>query len=75
MTAVVYVGKKVEVQTVPKPEINDQRDVIVKISACPICGSDEHLQSGGIVHTPKGEILGHEAVGVIEQVGSEVSKF
>src|ERR1700730_8121376 len=64
----------VKVADVPKPSIKDSRDVLVKVTLGAVCGSDLHILHG---HTPMnvGAVLGHEFVGVIEEVGSEVKRF
>lgn len=56
----------------PKPKIIEDRDVILKITGTTICGSDLHLLDGTIVQLSKGDILGHEFCGVVEQVGPGV---
>ena len=56
----------------PKPAIEDQKDAIVRLTASAICGTDLHFIRGTFSGMKKGQILGHEGVGVIESVGSEV---
>lgn len=76
MKAVCWHGKHdVRVDTVPDPEICNPRDVIVKVTLTAICGSDLHLYNGYIPTMKKGDILGHEFVGEIVEVGSAVTKF
>ncbi|PWZ03442.1 putative glutathione-dependent formaldehyde dehydrogenase [Testicularia cyperi] len=76
MRAVVYHGKKdVRVETVDRPTISDPRDVIVKSTATTVCGSDLHLYHGAIPTIKAGDILGHEGIGVVDQVGAQVTKF
>jgi threonine dehydrogenase-like Zn-dependent dehydrogenase len=76
MKAVVWHGKEdVRVDTVPDPEIIDPTDVIVKITATAICGSDLHLFDGYQPTMEKGDILGHEPMGVVVEVGKEVKKL
>lgn len=65
---------KCELREVPRPQILSSKDVIIKVTLTTICGSDVHLMHGGIPTTP-GYILGHEYIGVIEEVGSGVTKF
>ena len=66
-------GKKhVQVVDVPEPQILNKRDAIVKITSTAICGSDLHLYNGFIPTMEKGDILGHEFMGEIVEVGSEV---
>ena len=69
LVAVYYNNKDVRVQEVPKPEIGDD-EILVKVMASGICGSDV-TEWYRVPKAPK--ILGHEATGVIEQVGSEVA--
>ena len=73
MKAVTWMGKRrVEVQRVPDPTILNPRDCIVKITSTAICGSDIHLYDGYVPTMEKGDILGHEFMGEIVEVGSEV---
>jgi threonine dehydrogenase-like Zn-dependent dehydrogenase len=69
-------GKKhMEVQTVDDPRILNPRDCIVRITATAICGSDLHLYDGYIPTMEKGDILGHEFMGEVVEIGSEVKKL
>jgi threonine dehydrogenase-like Zn-dependent dehydrogenase len=75
MKAVCWMGKKsMEVQTVEDPRILNPRDCIVRVTATAICGSDLHLYDGYVPTMEKGDILGHEFMGEIVEVGSEVRK-
>jgi threonine dehydrogenase-like Zn-dependent dehydrogenase len=65
-------NNKVEVRDVPDPKIMNQPDVIVKISSTAICGSDLHIYDGYIVSMEKGDILGHEFMGEVVEVGRDV---
>ncbi|MDQ3398302.1 MAG: alcohol dehydrogenase catalytic domain-containing protein, partial [Deinococcota bacterium] len=65
----------VSVETVPDPELLNQRDAIIKISSTAICGSDLHLYNGYIPAMKKGDILGHEFMGEVVEVGSKVSNL
>ena len=65
---------EVRVVDVPKPDIKDARDVLVKITLGAICGSDLHIYHGHVPMSP-GELIGHEFVGVVEAIGSEVRRF
>ena len=70
MRAVCWQGKKsVSVETVPDPEILNPRDAIVRITSTAICGSDLHLYDGFIPSMEKGDILGHEFMGEVVEVG------
>jgi threonine dehydrogenase-like Zn-dependent dehydrogenase len=76
MKAVVWMGKKkVEVQQVEDPKILNPRDCIVKITSTAICGSDIHLFDGYIPTMEKGDILGHEFMGEVVEVGPKVEKL
>src|SRR6476661_596509 len=76
MKAVTWCGTyKVSVDNVPDPKIINPRDAIVKITTTAICGSDLHLYDGVIPTMEKGDILGHEFMGEVVEVGSEVKKL
>ena len=71
MRALTWHGTKdVRVDTVPDPEIVNPRDAIIKITATAICGSDLHLYDGYIPTMQSGDILGHEFMGEVVEVGS-----
>jgi len=73
MKALAWQGKqKVEVVDVPKPKIIEDRDVILKVTGTTVCGSDLHLLHGAIMQMSKGDILGHEFCGIVDQVGPAV---
>src|SRR5690349_3266772 len=67
--------KTVEVQQVPDPKILNQRDCIVKITSTAICGSDLHLYNAFIPTMKKGDIMGHEFMGEVVEVGREVKNL
>ncbi|PRY02266.1 zinc-dependent alcohol dehydrogenase [Allonocardiopsis opalescens] len=74
MKAVTWHGKEdVRVSEVPDPRIEQPTDAIVRITSTAICGSDLHLYAVLGMFMEPGDILGHEAMGVVEEVGSEVS--
>jgi threonine dehydrogenase-like Zn-dependent dehydrogenase len=76
MKAVCWYGtQKVQVEQVPEPKILNPRDAIVKLSLTTICGSDLHLYDGFIPTMKPGDILGHEIVGEIVEVGAEVHRL
>ncbi len=76
MHALTYHGKKdVRVSEVDRPTITDPTDIVIRSTAATVCGSDLHLFHGDIPDLEKGEILGHEGVGVVEQVGAQITKF
>jgi threonine dehydrogenase-like Zn-dependent dehydrogenase len=75
MKALTYQGEgDVKVIDVPKPAVGGASEVLVKVTLGAVCGSDLHILHG---HTPMspGAVLGHEFVGVVEDVGSEVKRF
>jgi threonine dehydrogenase-like Zn-dependent dehydrogenase len=75
MRANCWMGRTtVEVKEVPDPKILNARDAIVRISSTAICGSDLHLYNGYIPTMRKGDILGHEFMGEVVEVGPAVSK-
>lgn len=70
MRALTWQGKKdVRVETVPDPEIVNPRDAIIKVTSTAICGSDLHLYDGVIPTLKAGDILGHEFMGEVVEVG------
>jgi threonine dehydrogenase-like Zn-dependent dehydrogenase len=76
MRAVTWQGtRKMSVETVPDPEIVQQSDVVVKVTATAICGSDLHLYDHYITTMQKGDILGHEFMGEVVEVGRDVKKL
>src|SRR6476660_7610752 len=73
MRANCWYGKTVmSVEEVPDPQILNQRDAIVKITSTAICGSDLHMYNGFIPTMQRGDILGHEFMGEVVEVGREV---
>jgi S-(hydroxymethyl)glutathione dehydrogenase / alcohol dehydrogenase len=75
MKAVTFQGiKNVQVKDVQDPKIEKKDDVIVKITASAICGSDLHLIHGLVPNFPQDYIIGHEPMGVVEEVGPDVTK-
>jgi threonine dehydrogenase-like Zn-dependent dehydrogenase len=76
MKANCWMGKKkVEVQNVPDPQILNQRDCIVKVTSTAICGSDLHLYNALIPFMEPGDILGHEFMGEVVEVGRGVNNL
>ncbi|MDQ3998261.1 MAG: glutathione-dependent formaldehyde dehydrogenase [Gemmatimonadota bacterium] len=76
MKATCWMGKKhMEVVDVPEPKILNQRDAIVKITSTAICGSDLHLYNGFVPTMKKGDILGHEFMGEVVEVGRGVKNL
>ena len=73
MQAVTWQGRrKVSVDTVPDPVIKEPTDAIIRVTSTNICGSDLHLYEVLGAFMSPGDILGHEAMGVVEEVGSDV---
>ena len=76
MRALCWHGKgDVRVDTVPDPKIQHPRDAIIKITACAICGSDLHLLDGYQPTMESGDILGHENMGEVIELGAEVKNL
>ena len=73
MLALTFQGElSIKLETVPKPELLWDTDVVVRVTSCSICGSDLHPFHGRELGIAKGTIVGHEYVGVVEQVGTKV---
>ncbi len=73
MKAIVYGGiGKVALKSVPDPKIKQQTDAIIRITSSAICGTDLHFIRGTALGMKEGRILGHEAVGIVEEVGRSV---
>lgn len=74
MRALTWHGRRdVRVDTVPDPEITDPTDIIVRITSTGICGSDLHLYEVLGPFMEPGDILGHEPMGIVEEVGPDVT--
>ncbi|KQL19544.1 zinc-dependent alcohol dehydrogenase [Cytobacillus solani] len=74
MRAVTYQGpKNVLIDNIDEPSIEKNDDIIVKITSTAICGSDLHLYQGNMP-LPPGYVIGHEPMGIVEEVGAEVTK-
>ncbi|WP_043694292.1 zinc-dependent alcohol dehydrogenase [Luteibacter sp. 9133] len=74
MKALTYHGSKdVRVETMPDPTILAADDVVLRVTATAICGSDLHLYHGKIPETKHGDIFGHEFMGVVEEAGADVT--
>jgi S-(hydroxymethyl)glutathione dehydrogenase/alcohol dehydrogenase len=73
MKAIVYEGmRNLRVADVKDPVIEKADDVVIKVTSTAICGSDLHLYHGMVPNMPKGFILGHETMGIVEDAGPEV---
>ncbi|MBB3936113.1 zinc-dependent alcohol dehydrogenase [Aureimonas phyllosphaerae] len=76
MKALTWHGKSdIRCESVPDPTIEDAGDVVIKVTACAICGSDLHIYDGVIPGMESGDILGHETMGEVVETGSGVSKL
>src|SRR5690606_13056573 len=76
MKALTYQGAKdVRVETVPDPVLEASDDVVLRVTATAICGSDLHIYRGNIPAMKDGDILGHEFMGVVEEVGPGVTNL
>ncbi|CAB3675920.1 zinc-dependent alcohol dehydrogenase [Paraburkholderia rhynchosiae] len=72
MKALRWHGKKdIRCDSVPDPKIEHPRDAIIKVSSCAICGSDLHLYDGFMPGMESGDIMGHEFMGEVMEVGNE----
>ncbi len=76
MKALTWHGKHdIRCESVPDPEIEDGRDAIIKVTACAICGSDLHLFNGVMPDMHSGDIMGHETMGEVVEVGKDNPKL
>src|SRR6185369_10153578 len=76
MKALCWYGKHdVRVETVPDPKILNPHDAIIRVTTSAICGSDLHLYNGLVPKMEKGDILGHEFMGEVVEVGPEVDNL
>ena len=76
MKALCWHGKKdIRCDEVPDPRIEHPRDAIVKVTSCAICGSDLHLFNGFVPGMKHGDILGHEFMGEVVEVGAENTRL
>ncbi len=76
MKAVTWHGRNdIRVDNVPDSKIEDDGDIVIRITASGICGSDLHLMAGAAPAMEAGDIIGHEPMGIVEEVGKSVSRF
>lgn len=74
MKAVTWQGKrKISVETVPDPRIEKPNDMIIKVTSSAICGSDLHLYEVMAPFMESGDIMGHEPMGIVQEVGPEIT--
>src|ERR1700754_4256840 len=76
MKAVTWHGKRdVRVEEVPDPEVKEPPDAVIRVTSTGICGSDLHLYEVLGPFMAEGDILGHEPMGVVEEVGSAITNL
>ena len=76
MKALVWHGKNdLRCEGVPDPRIEHPRDAVIKVTACAICGSDLHIFDGVIPQMHSGDVLGHETMGEVVDVGAEITNL
>lgn len=76
MRALTWQGKRsVSVESVPDPKIEKPTDVVIRVTSAAICGSDLHLYETLGPFLDKGDVLGHETMGVVEEVGSAITRL
>jgi len=76
MKALCWHGKHdIRCDTVPDPTIQHPRDAIIRVTSCAICGSDLHIFDGVIPGMERGDVLGHETMGEVVEVGAEVTNL
>ena len=74
MKALVYHGPGQKAwEEVPDPQLIDDTDAVIRVDVVTICGTDLHILKGDVPEVTDGRILGHEAVGTVEAVGSAVT--
>ncbi len=76
MKALCWHGKRdIRCDAVPDPKIENPRDAIIKVTACAICGSDLHLYNGFMPGMESGDVMGHETMGEVVELGAEVKNL
>ena len=76
MKALVYHGPgSKSLDDMPKPALRDATDAIVRVTKTTICGTDLHILKGDVPSVTEGRILGHEGTGIVEEIGSSVTRF
>ena len=76
MKALTWHGKSdMRYETVPDPQIEDAKDAIIKVTSCAICGSDLHIYDGVMACMEHGDVIGHETMGEVVEVGADTSKL
>src|ERR1700753_2479659 len=76
MRGLCWHGKQdIRYDTVPDPKILDSHDAIIKVTSCAICGSDLHLTGGFVPNMKSGDVMGHETMGEVVEVGKDNQKL
>ncbi len=76
MKALTWHGKSdIRYESVPDPEIQHPQDIIIKVTACAICGSDLHIYNGVIPEMHSGDVVGHETMGEVVEVGKDIASL
>ncbi|MFD1825709.1 MULTISPECIES: alcohol dehydrogenase catalytic domain-containing protein [Mumia] len=76
MRAVTWQGRRdVRVETVPDPQIHEPTDAVIRVTSSGLCGSDLHLYEVLTPYMTPGDVLGHEPIGIVEEVGSAVDRL
>ncbi len=76
MKALVYHGPGVRAwEEKPKPTVQEPTDAVIRVGKTTICGTDLHIMKGDVAAVTDGRILGHEGVGIVDEVGAAVSNF
>ena len=76
MKALVYHGPgKKSLEEMPRPLLKEETDALVRITKTTICGTDLHILKGDVPTVKEGRILGHEGIGIIEEIGGGVTRF
>ena len=76
MRALCWHGKEdIRCETVPDPAIQDDRDIVIKVTSCAICGSDLHLMGGFVPEMKSGDVMGHETMGEVVETGKAITNL
>ena len=76
MKALTWHGRSdIRCESVPDPRIEHERDAIIRVTSCAICGSDLHIYNGVMPKMERGDVLGHETMGEVVEVGKENKKL
>jgi threonine dehydrogenase-like Zn-dependent dehydrogenase len=76
MRALCWHGKEdIRCETVPDPTIQNDRDIVIKVTSCAICGSDLHLMGGFVPEMKSGDVLGHETMGEVVETGKAITNL